>query len=112
ILVQGWIRGFNLVVFIATFLVAMWTLNAITTLFFHKKILRVLRLRRRFTGVVHAGCPVQAVLEVENPGPKTVTGLRIIDAGTDHRNVVGIPELGAGRNTAVSTQIVPARRGY
>jgi hypothetical protein len=112
VLVQGWIRGFNLVVFIATFLVGMWALNGISTLFFVRRKLRPLRFHRRFVGAVHAGAPVQSVLEVENPGKKPVLGLRVVDAGSDHRNVVGIHELQSKRTTEITTQIVPVRRGY
>jgi len=111
ILVQGWLRGFNLVVFIATFLAAMWVLNGITTLVLHKRRLGALRFRRNFTGAVHAGTPVLSSLEIENPGPRPVVGLRVRDAGTDHRNVVGLQELPAGKLTVINTQITPARRG-
>src|ERR1043166_1697442 len=41
IMVQGWLRGFNLVTFIATFLLAMWVLNALTTLFMRRRLKRL-----------------------------------------------------------------------
>jgi hypothetical protein len=112
ILVQGWIRGFNLVVFIATFLMAMWVLNGLSALLFHGRLLRFLKFRRRFTGAVHAGCPVQASLELDNTGRRTISGLRLIDAGTNHRHVVGISELARGGSAAVNFQVVPQRRGF
>src|SRR4051812_38619796 len=63
LIVQGIVRGFNLVTFIASFLAAMWSLNLVVTLFSGPR-LKKLYLKRRLMGTVHAGSPVLQSIEV------------------------------------------------
>ncbi|MFT3882673.1 MAG: hypothetical protein QM703_23855 [Gemmatales bacterium] len=54
LIVQGIVRGFNLVTFLASFLAAMWVLNLVVTLLSWPRLGK-LHIRRRLLGTVHAG---------------------------------------------------------
>lgn len=110
ILVQGLMRGFNLVSFIATFLLSMWLLNMIVTLFSSRR-LSELRIKRRILGSVHVGTPINVSLEVNNTGLYTAHGLRMIDEGANHNYTVGLSYLEPRRHTEIKKQITPQKRG-
>jgi hypothetical protein len=110
IMVQGWLRGFNLVTFIATFLLAMWFVNALTTRFMGRR-LKGLLFQRRLQGLVHAGTPTMMSLEVINPGPTGVAGVRVLDEGPAHRLDWGIQELPAEERVSVQQALTPWQRG-
>lgn len=110
IMVQGLVRGFNLVSFIATFLLSMWLVNMLVTLFSGKR-LRELRVRRKVMGSVHVGQPVYVGLEVENIGMTVVNGLRLTDMGIAHSNTIGLSELEPRQRAETRKQFTPLERG-
>jgi hypothetical protein len=110
ILVQGLARGFNLVIFIATFLLAMWLINMLATLLSGRRLKRLLA-RRRLLGLVNVGTPVMASLEIENPGYNRNHGLRLFDSGSDHAHRFGISQMEPFQTQELKFQIVPRRRG-
>lgn len=111
IMVQGLVRGFNLVTFVATFLLSMWLLNMLVTVF-SKRRLKQLRARRRFVGTAHVGTPVVSHLEMENHGLSRVSGLHLLDEGSGHQNVIGLSHLDPHQTLELTRQIVPLRRGW
>lgn len=110
ILVQGLLRGFNLVTFIATFLLSMWLVNMLVTLMGGGKLKQV-KVRRRFLGMVHAGQPVNINLEINNTGLFSVNGLRLLDKGMAHSHLIGLSHLDPKQSAEVKKQMVPPRRG-
>ncbi len=97
LMVQGIIRGFNLVTFISSFLVAMWILNLVVTLLSGSR-LKKLHVKRKLLGTVHAGSTVMQSIEIENEGPGTVTGVRIEEQGKTLKQAIGLIHLpGQGR---------------
>lgn len=111
IMVQGLVRGFNLVTFVATFLLSMWLLNMLVTVF-SKRRLKQLKARRRFVGTAHVGTPVVSSLEIENHGLSRVSGLHLLDEGSGHQNVIGLSHLDPHQTLELTRQIVPLRRGW
>lgn len=110
ILIQGLARGFNLVIFIAAFLLSMWLVNMLATLISGRRLKR-LKARRRLLGLVHVGTPVMASLEIENPSYNRNHGIRMIDAGSDHAHRFGIGQMEPFQTQEIKYQIVPRRRG-
>ncbi len=111
ILVQGLARGFNLVTFIAAFLLSMWLINLIVTIFSGYR-LRMMRGKRRLLGMVHVGTPVTASIELENLGHGTISGVRITDEGSSHEQQFGINVLPGRAVRELKYQVVPLKRGY
>ncbi|HQR08040.1 MAG TPA: DUF58 domain-containing protein [Gemmatales bacterium] len=110
LMVQGLIRAFNLVTFIASFLVAMWVLNLVVTLLSGPK-LKMLRIKRRLLGTVHAGSPVMQSIEIENEGRGTVTGVRIEEQGMKPRHTIGLNHLPSKGRLEYRHQCIATVRG-
>jgi hypothetical protein len=110
ILVQGLARGFNLVTFIAAFLLSMWLINLVVTIFSGYR-LRMMRGKRRLLGMVHVGTPVTASIELENLGNSSINGVRITDTGSSHEQQFGINTLPAREMRELKYQVVPLKRG-
>lgn len=110
IMIQGWLRGFNLVTFIATFLLAMWFVNVLTTMFMGPRLKR-LRFQRQLSGLVHVGTPTIMTLEVTNPGPASVAGVRVFDEGPAHSLSYGIQDLAADGKVSIHQTLTPLQRG-
>lgn len=111
VMVQGLSRGFNLVTFIAAFLLSMWLINMIVALFSGKR-LKQLQCKRRLHGVVHAGAPAWASLEVHNSGLTTVSGVRCQEQTPGNQQTIGLSLLRPLKTQEIKYQLVPAVRGY
>lgn len=110
VLIQGLSRGFNLVTFIATFLLSMWLINMLVVLLAGKRLKR-LECKRKLHGMVHAGSPVLASLEVHNPGYSSVHGLRVQEEGPDQSHAMGFSVLSPLQTQDVKYSVTPRARG-
>ncbi len=110
IMVQGWLRGFNLITFVASFLISMWALNALTTLFMGRRLSK-LRGIRKFLGPAYVGQATPISLELENRGAQPVAGLLVEDRGTNHLLSYGFPLLQVDGQFEALAQIRPEQRG-
>lgn len=110
LMMQGLVRGFNLVTFIASFLAAMWVLNLVVTLLSGPR-LRKLRIKRKLLGTVHAGSPVLQSIEIENEGHATVTGVRIEEQGKKPNHTIGLNHLPAQARMEFRQQTIATVRG-
>jgi uncharacterized protein (DUF58 family) len=109
LLVQGYLRGVNLVALIACLLIALWFLN----LFWVVGMFRLgrQRLQRRVEGPVFAGEPFEVMLEAGNPLRRSQPGLRLIDEGSHHRFDWFLPMLRPGTQVRRTFQATLPRRG-
>lgn len=110
LMIQGIVRGFNLVTFIATFLVAMWVLNLVVTLLSGPR-LKKLHIKRRLLGTVHAGSPVMQSIEIENTGYGSATGVRIEEQGIKPHHTIGLNHLPSKGRIEFRHQCIAPVRG-
>lgn len=110
LMVQGILRGFNLVTFIASFLVAMWVLNLVVTVLSGPRLSK-LHIKRRLLGTVHAGSPVMQSIEVENAGYSQITGVRIEEQGPKPNQVLGLNHLAGKALIEFRQQVMTTTRG-
>ncbi len=110
LLIQGLLRGFNLVSFIASFLIAMWVLNMIVTLFSGSR-LRKLHLKRRLLGSVHVGTPVMKCIEVVNQGYSNITGVLLAEQGKLPNQTFGLNRLAGQGRVEFRCHAIPTGRG-
>jgi len=110
LMIQGLLRGFNLVTFICSFLIAMWLLNLFVTLFSGSR-LRKLNVRRRLLGSVHVGTPVMMCIEIENQGYSNITGVRLAEQGRPPNQSFGLNRLAGQQRVEFRSQAIPTCRG-
>jgi len=109
LLVQGYLRGVNLVALLACLLLALWVVNILwTTLQFR---LRNLRMARRIEGPVFAGEPFQVELSISNPLRRNQPGLRLIDRGSHHWHEWFVAMLRSGAQLRSRYEATLPRRG-
>ena len=109
LLMQGYLRGVNLVALIACLLLALWCLNLIWVVVMFR--LSRQGLRRRVDGPVFAGEPFDVNLEVHNPLRRSQPGLRLIDEGSHHRFDWFVPMLRPGAQLQRTFLATLPRRG-
>ncbi len=103
------LRAFNLVTLIASFMLGIFLLNFFSIVFrrgFHE-----IQVRRRWSGPLIAGKKCTIRLEVVNAGWRTQSGLAIADVGVWHEHRFGIPSLKPGQAVILSYHITLPRRG-
>ena len=91
LLYQGWLRGFNLVSLLASFLLGLWILNYLWV--WQRYRLKNLIVRRSVDGPVFAGEMFTATLAIENPTRHHQPSLRVVDAGDEYFRGWVIPQL-------------------
>ena len=108
-LVTGLLKGINLINLLACWMVILVFLNYRWA----KPQLRRITGRRHFPEPAFAGTPFGLLLQVENPGPKPVFGVTVLDQGPRHRaaRFYSLIPGGAGATQTVTLQI-PVRGLY
>jgi uncharacterized protein (DUF58 family) len=111
LIIQGYLRGVNLVALIACLLFALFLVNLVWVLVVVR--LRRQAVRRRIDGPVFAGEPFDVTFEVNNPLQRSQPGLRLIDQGSHHRFDWFMPMLRPGvQLRRTFTAILPRRGRY
>jgi uncharacterized protein (DUF58 family) len=109
LLVQGYLRGVNLVALIACLLLALWALNVVWVI--SRFGLKRLRLRRHIASPVYAAEPFSVSLELSGKLRRKQPGLRVIDRGSHHQHAWYIPALPPGGTVQTRYEVVLPRRG-
>src|SRR5262245_47118153 len=109
LIIQGYLRGVNLVALMACLLFALWILNLVWVIVMFR--LGRVSLRRRVDGPVFAGEPFDVTFEVGNPLHRSQPGLRLMDQGSHHRFDWFIPMLRPGMQVRQTFTATLPRRG-
>jgi uncharacterized protein (DUF58 family) len=105
--VAGWIKGINLVILLAYFLLGIWLLNLAVAMM----QVRQLCGRRRALGPIFAGAQGFWDVEVSNVRPRSAPGWRIADTGAGHRHEWFLGRLGGNQTVRLRARTDPMRRG-
>lgn len=103
---SGWWKGLNLILLLSFLMLLIWLLN-----FFQAgRRLNRLKGQRHIRGPVFAGTPFKVEVELENGGSNEELGLRLVDAGPDHRLSWFAVRLAGGETVRFVEEVVRPRR--
>ncbi len=108
LLVIGWFKAINLLMFLAYPMVLLWIVNLLLV----RRRLRRVEIERRLHDPAFAGQPFTLEFQVRNLGRRRQIGLRLDDRGPHHRLLHFFPTLRAGDKQRVRQQVVLPRRGW
>ena len=106
VLLIGWFRNINLLVLLGYLLAVVPMLNLLAA----SRALRGLRARRRIAQPIYAGVPCTVAVQAAPPRGRSRLGVRIEDAGPDHRLSWFVGRLGR-EGESFRGQVVLPRRG-
>lgn len=103
------LRAFNLVTLIASFMLGIFLLNFFSILW--RRGFNQIQVRRRWSQPLVVGKPCIVKLQVTNTGKRGQSGLLIVDQGVWHEFRFGIPYLQPGQSVVLTYQLNLPRRG-